>query len=141
MEELIGGGLAIEQSHDARTRAVDQPSRCVEDFPAQRLGSSVSPLTGQTQQLEPAHEVAGQCHAPEPRGVGLELGEGKGAQSRVLQSLDVALDVRVGAHALVQLRGCSLRVGVEAPVAVVGGGEEGVQQVVIGRVAEVVTKS
>ena len=85
-------------------------------------GHRASPV--EAEQLEPAHQVGGQGHGHHPGGVGLEAGEGKPGEPRVLQSLDVLFDVGVGPHGGVEFDRVPVLVGVEAPVAEVEGGEE-----------------
>lgn len=72
---------------------VHEPSRGVPQPPSQCLGFGDGQGTGQAQQLEPAHQVAGEADDGQPGPVGVEVGEGEPAQSGVLQPTDVVLDV------------------------------------------------
>ena len=60
----------------------------------------------------------------QPVGVVFEAREGEPVETGVLQATDVLFDVGMGAHHDVELAGVSVLVGVEAPVAVLEGGEE-----------------
>ena len=103
-----------------------EPTRGVEEPPAQRLGLCLGPAAVEAEQLEPAHQVGRHHDVRHPGAVRLEVGEGEGQEPRVLQALDVLLDVRVGAHGLVEFDRVAVLVGVVAPVAVLELGEQAV---------------
>ncbi len=103
---------------------MDEPTRSVQEAPAQCLGSCLDPGTVEAEQLEPAHQVGRHGDGHHPVGVGLEVGEGEAQEPRVLETLNVLFDVGVGPHGGVEVDGVTLAVGVEAPVAIVEGGEQ-----------------
>lgn len=88
-------------------------------MPRRSAASGVSPASVETQQLEPPHEVGRHGNGHQPVGVGLEAGEREAHEPRVLQPLDVGLDVGVGPHGDVEFPWGTVLVGVEAPVPVV----------------------
>ena len=91
--------------------------------PTQCFGSDISPGSVEAEQLEPPHGVGGQVDGHQPVGVRLEAGEGKPAEPGLLQPADVAFDMGVGPHGDGEVDRVSLRVGQEAPVAVVEAGK------------------
>ena len=103
----------------------DEAGGGVPEPPAQRLGFGAGEVPGEAEELEPAHQVGGEAHGGEPGPVGVEVGEREPAQPGVLEAADVVLDVRVGAHGGVEGDGVAGLVGVVAPVAELGGGQQG----------------
>ena len=96
------------------------------ESPAQGLGLGSGEGPGDTEQLEPAHHVGGVTDGGEPGPVGVEVAEGEPAQPGVLQAADVVFDVGVGAHGGIEGDRVAGLVGPVAPVAELGGGEQGV---------------
>ena len=92
--------------------------------PSEGLRASVAPPAVEAEQLEPPDEVGCHRHCQEPAAVRLEARKGHAAEPRILQALDVVLDVRVRAHQFVELDRVAVAVGEEAPVAELERGKE-----------------
>ena len=127
-QQDIRGGPAVEDADDLASSPPNEPAWRMKDRPAQRLRARESEVAVQAAELEPAHEDRRRTDAEGPVLVRLEVRERKARQARGLESRDVLLDVRVGAHAAVEGDGVAGPVGVEAPLAVLGRGEEALRE-------------
>ena len=101
--------MASTRTHES-TRSVEEP-------PAQGLGLRLGPGPVEAKELEPARQVGRHHDARHPRPVRLEVREREGQEPRVLQALNVQLDMRVGAHGLVEFDRLAILIAVVAPVA------------------------
>jgi hypothetical protein len=98
----------------------------VEQAPAQSLRSGLGPGSIETKKLEPAHQVGRHHDGRHPVRVGFLVRKGEGQKPRLLQALNVQLDVGMGPHGLVELDRLAVLVAVVAPVAVLKTREQAV---------------
>lgn len=99
---LVAGQPSITRTTSWRLRWTSRPGAW--NSPQRNVLGRVLSGSAETEQLEPTNQVARQADHEQPRGVGGEVGERYRGKTGVFQSLDVALDVRAGAHRNVDVK-------------------------------------